>query len=265
MLAAFIKFYPIQAMAPPVLAVVVIVLISATQGTTPEPCSGLECDIMVEDDFAVSMDLLALKPRENSHSALSASTAWGQVGNGICKRGYLGGLKTATDSECRQLCEDEEQCQVYSYGQTDGAWQCLTYDAGCGGFQNRHRGKDLSMYTCYEKPASSPPSQRDEEEGENYICEDDVNYRSTGDPEDLEGSIKKHDAQNGNAMESMAACAALCDDTDQCNVFVYNKYGECYLKTDVTYPHPDPEVHETVSCRKQGLNIVERNAVGVGG
>merc|ERR1712151_926054 len=76
-----------------------------------------------------------------------------------------------------------------------------------------------------------------------YTCESNKNYIS--DEKDL-ASLK--------GVLSQVHCAKLCGNKTGCSVYVFNKDGECYLKTGLTTVEDDDPVHETVSCRKAERN-----------
>merc|ERR1712151_1414992 len=76
----------------------------------------------------------------------------------------------------------------------------------------------------------------------NDTCENNKNYVS--DEKDLALHSK---------VPSQVHCAELCGNTARCNVYVFNKYGACYLKIGLTSVEDDDPIHETVSCRKAGL------------
>merc|ERR1711972_235165 len=70
-----------------------------------------------------------------------------------------------------------------------------------------------------------------------FTCESNKNYISD-----------EQDLSSHSGVRSQEHCARLCGHKTGCNVFVFNKDGECYLKTGLTSVEDDDPIHETVSC-----------------
>merc|ERR1711972_911562 len=81
-----------------------------------------------------------------------------------------------------------------------------------------------------------------------FTCESNKNYISD-----------EQDLFSHSGVRSQEHCARLCGHKTGCNVFVFNKDGECYLKTGLTSVENDDPVHETVSCSKVERKESSRN------
>jgi len=141
----------------------------------------------------------------------------------------MGGSLVSDLVACKQRCLYDPSCEAIEFSLTD-----LHFGENCFTFDNQ--GDSHAQYLTFQiyklqRPKVFPSG---------YSCESDINYL---------GEQTCFSCPFTN-VPTLSGCAAKCNAQSGCQAFVYNKYQDCYLKSDFSIKSPDNVVHGTVSCTK---------------